>query len=321
MYKVSKIFILFIIFLSIVFSCKRIKDCNIITDSFNEDSAYLYIKNQVDFGYRIPNTPAHDSCALFLSQKLKSFGANLFVQTADIERYDGKILNITNIIGEFFPEKKKRILLFAHWDTRFYSDGEVDSLKRLIPFDGANDGGSGVAVLLEIARQISMNQPEIGVDIIFFDAEDQGEPLDSGIYYEKSWCLGSQYWSENMHREDYKAFVGINLDMVAGKNATFYQEDNSRYFNNFELKKIWKLAKKMGYENFFADEFSQALFDDYIFVSQNTGIRSILIIDYKKNSENIFFTHWHTHQDNIENVDKSTIKAVGDVILNYIYCN
>lgn len=307
-----------LIFFLLIFtiSCNQIPN---YTYSFEEDSAYNFIKKQVNFGPRVPNTLAHDSCAIYLEQKLTSFGAKVFVQKAQVLRFDNKKLYISNIIARFFPDKKRRILLFAHWDSRFYADGEKDSLKRQIPIDGANDGASGVAVLLEIARQISINNPKIGVDIIFFDAEDQGLPIDSKIYKEKSWSLGAQYWTKNISKNEFNDFVGINLDMVASENAVFAQEDNSRYFDNFQVKQIWDLAKKLGYEKYFVKSFSQPLLDDHVFVSQDAAIRSILIVDNKPNSQNIFFEYWHTHNDNLQNVNKKTLKAVGDVVLNYIY--
>ena len=294
--------------------------CRKTNESFNADSAFFYIQKQVDFGPRVPNTPSHDSCAIYLISKLEQFGAKVIVQNATVKRYDGKEMRISNIIGKFYPQKKRRILLFAHWDTRFYADGEPDSLQRRIPIAGANDGASGVAVLLEIAREISSKEPNIGVDIIFFDAEDQGEPVDLGIYDEKAWSLGVQYWAKAINNTHNKPFLGICLDMVGAKNAVFAQEDNSRYFNNFEVKRLWALAKSMGYDTLFVNVFSRGLLDDHVFVSQNAGIRSILIADNRPYTKNPFFPFWHTHKDTVKNIDKKTLYATGIVLINYIYC-
>lgn len=302
-------------------SCNNINYCSGDFDySFNEDSAFSYIEGQVKFGPRIPNSVAHDSCVIYLSQKLKNYGANVIIQEADLERFDGLILNSSNIIGQFYPDKKRRVLLFAHYDSRYYSDMEQDNKDQLLPVLGANDGASGVGVLLEIARQISVNEPEVGIDIIFFDAEDQGQPLYMDVYDEKAWCLGAQYWAENTHVEDYDALFGIGLDMVGTKNASFAREDNSRFFNNFLVKKTWNIADSLGYEDYFTEKFSRSILHDHVFVNQIAGIRSILIIDNQPYNEIPYFEHWHTQNDNLDNISKETLKIVGDVVLNLIYC-
>ncbi len=320
MYKSNKILLSLLVLVLFSFSCKRIEKCRKTNEYFNVDSAFFYIQKQVSFGPRVPNTSAHDSCAIYLIGKLEQFGARVIEQNATVKRYDGTKLRISNIIGKFYPQKKRRLLLFAHWDTRFYADAEPDSALRSIPIAGANDGASGVAVLLEIARQISIKEPQIGIDIAFFDAEDQGEPIYLGKYDEKAWSLGVQYWAKKINEKKNKPFLGIDLDMVAAKHAMFSQEDNSRYFNNFEVKRLWSLAKTMGYDTLFVNNFSQALLDDHVFVSQDAGIRSILIADNKPNSKNPFFQFWHTHKDIVKNIDKKTLYATGIVLVNYIYC-
>ena len=126
--------------------------------------------------------------------------------------------------GSFNPDKDKRILLFAHWDTRPYSDHDPDPANHKKPLDGADDGASGVGALLEIARQMGMKAPEVGVDIIFFDAEDYGTPEFAKDRYNDTsdtWCLGSRFWGKNPHKPGYKAEFGILLDMVGAKDAVF----------------------------------------------------------------------------------------------------
>ena len=144
--------------------------------SFDTDSAYAYIERQVQFGFRVPNTPAHLATADYLSSELARHGAVVEVQQGTVTAYDGTELSIRNIIGSFSPEKKNRILLFAHWDSRPYADNDPDKSKHRQPIAGADDGASGVGVLLEIARQIGKRQPDTGVDIAFIDAEDYGDP-------------------------------------------------------------------------------------------------------------------------------------------------
>jgi len=286
---------------------------------FNSDSSYTYIEKQVSFGPRVPNTLAHDSCAMFLADKLKSFNSNVIIQTTTLKRYDNIELNIKNIIAEFYPEKENRIMLFAHWDSRLYTDYETDTVLSYTPIDGANDGASGVGVLLEIARQISINEPNVGIDIIFFDAEDQGEHFNTGIYNQKSWCLGSQYWANNMHKSGYNPLYGISLDMVGSPTAQFPMEDNSRHFAGYLTKKIWKRADELGYSNYFVNSLVNPLLHDHLFISKITGIRTIMIIDYSKDNLFGYANYWHTKNDTMENIDKKTLNAVGQLMLEVIY--
>ena len=143
---------------------------------FDADSAYQYVNAQVAFRPRVLNTPQHVACGNYLAAKLEKFGAKVTNQYADLLRYDGVILKARNIIGSYKPENKKRVLLFAHWDTRPWADNDPNEQNHHTPILGANDGASGVGVLLEIARLLGQQQPELGVDIIFFDAEDYGAP-------------------------------------------------------------------------------------------------------------------------------------------------
>ena len=172
--------------------------------SFDTDSAYAYIERQVQFGFRVPNTPAHLATADYLSSELARHGAVVEVQQGTVTAYDGTELSIRNIIGSFSLEKKNRILLFSHWDSRPYADNDPDKSKHRQPIAGADDGASGVGVLLEIARQIGKRQPDTGVDIAFFDAEDYGVPYWSESSDENTWALGTQYWTRRPHKPGYR---------------------------------------------------------------------------------------------------------------------
>ena len=188
---------------------------SVVVPAFNADSAYRYVKEQVDFGPRVPNTAAHRACGDYLIGKLKQFGATVHVQEADLVAYDNTILKARNIIGSFNPDNRRRVLLCAHWDSRPYADSERSKKKQREPILGANDGASGVGVLLEMARLMQQQAPAIGVDIIFFDAEDYGIPtFYKGNYKADTWCLGSQYWGRVPHVQGYNARYGILLDMV-----------------------------------------------------------------------------------------------------------
>lgn len=162
---------------------------------FNADSAYTYVQAQADFGPRVPNTDAHRACGDYLAAKLEQFGAKVYNQYADLVAYDNTILKARNIIGAYNPDSRRRVLLCAHWDSRPYADEDKDPAKHQTPILGVNDGASGVGVLLEVARQLQQQAPAIGIDIIFFDAEDYGTPtFYKGRYKPDTWCLGSQYW-------------------------------------------------------------------------------------------------------------------------------
>lgn len=287
---------------------------------FSSDSAYQFTKKQVDFGPRVPNTPAHTACANYLSTKLKSFGANVIEQKADVKAFDGTLLHAINIIGSFNPEAKTRILLFSHWDSRPWADNDSKPENHNKPVMGANDGASGVGVLLEMARQFGLKQPSVGVDIIFFDAEDYGSPEMTGNQNtEDSWCLGTQYWAKNPHVQGYHAKYGILLDMVGAPQAIFPQEQISEYYAADIVNKVWSQAKSLGFGQYFSDQKGGAITDDHVYVNQIIGIPSIDIIHYNPNSKSGFGSYWHTINDTMDNVDKNTLNAVGKTLMHVIY--
>jgi Zn-dependent M28 family amino/carboxypeptidase len=320
-----KIYI-FILFIFIFSGCKQTSQSSnqkvaeqIKVPVFVADSAYQFIQSQVDFGPRVPNTDAHAQCAAYLSAKLKSFGAEVTEQKADLKAFNGTVLKAVNIIGSFQPEKQKRVLLFAHWDTRPWSDHDPDSANHNTPVLGANDGASGVGVLLEIARQLGQNAPEVGVDIIFFDAEDYGAPETFSGNSEDSWCLGSQYWSKNPHKNGYKADYGILLDMVGAPGATFYKEEISMYYAAHVVNKVWDIAQNLGYGQYFLNEKMGAITDDHLYVNRIAGIPSIDIIQYDKFAAKGFGQYWHTTHDTMENIDKATLNAVGNTLMHVLF--
>ena len=288
--------------------------------SFNADSAFNFIADQVAFGPRVPNTPGHIACADYLIEKLNSYCDTVIVQEAQLTAFDGNVLNSKNIIASFKPLRAKRIMLCAHWDTRPFADQDTEN--KNVAIDGANDGGSGVGVLLEIARQFSLNKPDIGVDIILFDAEDYGQPSVSDYpRMEHSYCLGSQYWATHLHKSNYFAKYGILLDMVGGKNAVFTQELASTTFAPQVVKKVWNTAAKLGYGNTFQFQKTNLIIDDHLYINNlaQGRVPTIDIIEYNPATESHFYEHWHTHQDKLENIDKTTLKAVGQTVLHVVY--
>jgi hypothetical protein len=287
---------------------------------FSKDSAYKYTQKQVDFGPRVPNTKAHDDCAKYLSAELKRLGAEVINQNADLTAFDGTVLRSTNIIGSFNLKAETRILLFSHWDSRPWADHDTNPKNRKMPVMAANDGASGVGVLLEMARLIGKNQPAVGIDIIFFDSEDYGAPESfKSDNSEESWCLGTQYWAKNPHVPGYTARFGILLDMVGGKGATFFKEQSSEYYAGSVVSNVWSKAKSLGFGQYFVDQKGGSITDDHIYVNQLIGIPSIDIIQYDPNSKSGFADYWHTTHDTMDNVDKSTLNAIGMTLMNVIY--
>ncbi len=290
----------------------------VFVPDFNADSAYAYVETQVAFGPRVPNTEAHKACALWLKEKLSSFCDEVVMQEVMARAYNNKVLNGYNIIGSFNPEARKRILLCAHWDSRPYADHDPDPANHRKPIDGANDGASGVGVLLETARQMSQHKPNIGVDIIFFDLEDYGEPQGTQ-YNGEYWALGSQHWAKSPHSPGYHANFGILLDMVGAPDATFYMEGTSMYFAPQIMRKVWNTAHKLGYNNYFIKEESSAITDDHLYINQIAKIPTINIIHRDPETPTGFFKYWHTVKDNIEHIDPATLNVVGKIVLKVVY--
>jgi hypothetical protein len=292
---------------------------NVFIPEFNADSAYKYIEHQLAFGPRVPNTPAHKACAAWLEASFKRFTPNVVVQRANLRAFDGTMLDSRNIIAVFNPEIQSRVLLCAHWDSRPWADHDQDPAKRKKPVPAANDGGSGVGVLLEIARQMSQHNPGIGVDIVLFDSEDYGEPQEMQGTNEDSWGLGSQYWSKNPHVPGYSARYGILLDMVGAKGATFTMEGTSMYFAPDIMRRVWDIAQRLGYDEYFLTKKTGNLIDDHVYVNQNLRVPTIDIIDYDQDREKGFFEYWHTTKDDMSNISKETLHAAGHTILTAVY--
>lgn len=292
----------------------------LMSPSFNQDSAYWFVKKQVDFGPRTPNSAAHIECGNYLSMKLKEFGAEVIEQKTILKTYDGIALHARNIIGIYNPEHEKRVLLFAHWDTRPFADEEKNKFKRTQPILGASDGASGVGVLLEVARQIDMFPLDIGVDIIFFDAEDWGQPSYEYNQVAGNWyCLGSQYWAKNPHIPNYRAEFGILLDMVGASNATFYKEGYSVKYASDVVKKVWSVASRLGYAGLFKNKSGGYITDDHVAINYLHRAPSINIIHTSEDTSHGFGNYWHTHSDNMDIIDKNTLKAVGQTVLEVLY--
>lgn len=282
-----------------------------VAPEFNADSAYAYIEKQLSFGPRIPNSTGHKACADWMVKKLDGWADRVMVQEVQVKAHDGIPFNIRNIIASFKPELANRVLVSAHWDSRPYADQEVGKEKQPVP--AANDGASGVGVMMEMARLLKAQAPSIGVDFILFDAEDYG-----AYEVENSFCLGSQYWARNLHVPGYRARFGMNLDMVGAADARFYQEGFSLKYAQNHVTKVWTTAHQLGYGQYFPyDMVDFGLTDDHYYVVMGTGIPMVEIAHYDPRT-NQWFPHWHKTTDDLSTIAKPTLKAVGQTVLEVV---
>ena len=303
-------------------SAPAVVEAAAIVPVFNADSAYSFVAAQVAFGPRVPNTAAHKACGDYLESKLRACGADVVTQNVTLTAYNGDKLQARNIVAQFQPQNKKRVMLCAHWDSRPWADSDPDKSNHYKPILGANDGGSGVGVLLEIARHLSLAPPAVGIDIILFDAEDYGrhenEPYN-GAGMDHSWALGSQYWSRFPHKENYNARYGILLDIVGAPSSTFYRESISNYYAPAVVDKVWAQAAKEGYAADFVNDEGGMISDDHLYVNSFLGLPCIDIINCDRNSPNGFGPHHHTVKDDMGWIDPATLKAVGQTVMAVIY--
>lgn len=286
--------------------------------AFNADSAYAFVERQVAFGPRVPATESHRACREYLTEKLKSFGADtIIVQQAAVEAFNGKELPLNNILARFNTSAPRRILIAAHYDTRPWADEEEDEAKHSTAIDGANDGASGVGVILELARNLQTSMPEIGVDFLLTDVEDYGSHDDESDH-QTTWALGSQYWAQTpIYTPSERPVYGILLDMVGGKGARFYREYFSERAAQWVNSKVWRAAQAEGI-NRFVDESRGGVTDDHIFITAS-GIPCIDIIECANDHTGSFPPYWHTTSDGMENIDRATLGDVGRTLMRVIY--
>lgn len=326
--KTAGILLLCVVVLQLCFSCGKKQSSpfeatedysKIDIPQFSADSAYLYVKTQCAFGPRVPNSKAARDCGNYIIDFMKQYADTVIVQSFSATLWNGNTVEGRNIIASFNPDSETRVLMAAHWDSRLWADHDPDMANHHTPILGANDGASGVGVLMEIARIFKTKPNSQGLDIVFFDIEDQGSPQWSDVEIEdqSDWCIGSQHWAKNPHIPFYRADYGILLDMVGYKNARFTKEAQSMYYASSVMNKIWDIASAKGYSDIFVSEKTYPIMDDHVWVNQ---IAKIPMIDIVQNDvSGSFFPYWHTLGDNMEQIDSKTLKIVGDVCLTAIY--
>ena len=297
-----------------------------IGPTFVADSAYSYCQAQCDFGPRTMNSPAHDQCGQWIADRFRAFGCEVSTQEAQLRGYDGTTLRSTNILATLNPNAERRILLCAHWDSRPWADNDPDSANWHKPVMAANDGASGVAVMLEIARLLNGNDSlSVGVDFVCFDAEDWGTPQWSSQGDQAdTWALGAQHWAKEYAAQPSllpaKPVFAILLDMVGGQGARFYQEAYSLRYASDVVAKTWRAAQTVGFGSYFPESAGGAITDDHVPVNEVAGIPTIDIIPYYPDCpQSSFGPTWHTVSDDMQHIDRSTLQAVGQTIIQVIF--
>lgn len=279
---------------------------------FNPDSCYTYLTAQTDMGARVMNTPAHEECKEYIAATAERLGATVSLQAADLKAYEGSVLKSTNIIASLHPERVNRILVAAHYDSRPWCDEELLKEDSEQPVLGANDGASGVAVMLELIRTIEWDSIKAGVDFIFLDAEDYGVSE-----VENSFCLGSQYWAKSVKNSGKRYRFGILLDMVGAPDALFYRDQVSDYYAKDFVDLVWKEAERLGYGDMFVNSAGGGITDDHYYINKIAGIPCIDIIHFVPGQG--FPATWHTQRDTPANISAETLGKVGEVVGNVIY--
>jgi Zn-dependent M28 family amino/carboxypeptidase len=293
---------------------------NPVAVTFNADSAYAFCEQQCQFGPRVMNSEAHELCGQWIARKFRSYGLEVVEQKATLRGYDGTPLQSTNIMASYKPGVAPRLLVCAHWDSRPWADNDPDEANHRKPVMAANDGASGVAVMLEAARLLP-DSLGVGIDFVCFDAEDWGIPQwadaeDPG----DTWALGAQHWAANPHCDPNTIRFGILLDMVGGQQARFYREGYSMQRAKKVVDKVWKAADVAGYSSYFLQEECGWVTDDHVPVNDVAGIPCIDIINhYPACEQSSFGPTWHTIHDDMEHIDRQTLKAVGQTLLQVLF--
>lgn len=286
---------------------------------FERDSAFDFVAKQVAFGPRVPNSDAQKRCKDWFVAKFTAYGLKVTEQPFTATAYTGKKVNGINIIAQYNPSATKRIFIASHWDSRPMADSPLETERKNEPILGADDGASGVGVILEIARALQADPPaNLGVDFVLYDAEDYGDDSDVNPN-PNSWCLGSQHWSRNLVPSGYSPKYGILLDMVGAKNVKFTKEGVSMNFAPTVMNKVWKTGQNLGYTNYFSEEKSGPVTDDHYFVNTIAHIPMIDIIGKSGETQTGFGAHWHTHNDDMDIIDVKALRAVGQTLLEVIY--
>lgn len=286
---------------------------------FDADSAFASIEKQCAFGPRVPNTDAHRQCGDYIAAAFKALDLSVQEQKSDVRTYDGTVYHNRNIIASYRPELADRIVIATHWESRPWADADPDTANHRRPVMAANDGASGVAVMLEVARHLKALNPQFGIDFVCFDSEDSGAPYwdeDKAPEDGSDWCLGAQYWSSNLP-DGYSPRFGILLDMVGGADARYCYEGVSLRYARDTMVGLWDAATRAGAADLFQPIEGGWAKDDHVYMNETAGIPTVDVIPYVGGGS-AFGATWHTVSDTPENISKQTLRGVGQTLLQYL---
>jgi hypothetical protein len=282
------------------------------TTPFDGEAALRYVREQVAFGPRVPNTEGHRRTGDWIEAHLRRTADSVEVQAWDHVSRRGDTLRLRNFIGRFRPDVTERILLLAHWDTRPRADQEANLGAQQQPIPGANDGGSGVAVLLGVADVLAATAPSLGVDLLFVDGEDWGTDFSG-----PDALIGSRYYASRLPREGRPLFA-VLFDMVGDAELRIFQEGYSVQGAPEVVTRVWNAARDLGYDDVFVSRVGYSLTDDHLPL-QEAGVRAIDVIDFfygsKDGPDNAY---WHTLQDTPDKLSARSLKIVGDVAVRLV---
>jgi hypothetical protein len=275
--------------------------------SFDGQAALELVQAQVDFGPRVPGTEAHERQLEWMLARLDSLAPEVVADTFEHVTVSGDSLTLVNVQARFVPDAGRRILFLAHWDTRPLSDRAVDPAEMAIPVPGANDGGSGTAILLELATLLSRQPPPMGIDLLFVDGEDYGPDVQDML-------LGARRYAGRLPEQG-RPVYGLLLDMVGDADPSFPVEGFSAQFAPVVVRKVREAAIRLGYEDYFPSGAGLRLTDDHIPLI-DAGLQTANLIDFTYGPNN---GYWHTPQDTPDKLSASTLGIVGEVVTELIY--
>ncbi len=281
-----------------------------------------YIQEQCNFGPRVTGSKEAELCRQYLMEQFRRLGAVVEEQQADVTLWDGKVLPACNIIASLNPDNTDRIIVCAHWDSRPWADNDEDEKNHHTPVLAANDGASGVAMMMEICRLLQQNPIKVGIDFICFDAEDMGTPqwAETEESTSETWCLGSKFWAERARENGYHARYGVLLDMVGGRGSVFPSEKVSLDYAQPIASLFVRLGNQLGYGHYFPlDKEGGFLMDDHVNINHIARIPCIDIVPNFTDGPSSFGPTWHTVNDTPENIDTNVLEAVGQTLTQLIY--
>tara|TARA_B100001179_G_scaffold371_1_gene249 strand:- start:2535 stop:3473 length:939 start_codon:yes stop_codon:yes gene_type:complete len=298
----------FVLIAIIVFGCSKQQAVEV--PHFSGVKAFEYLEKQCEFGPRNPGSTGHKEFANYLENFLKEHSDNILIQDFEyIEPVTENLRQGKNFIVQFNQTAEYRLLIGAHWDTRAVSEQDKNMEQKTLPVLGANDGASGTAILMTLYDLFAVDEPPIGIDLVFFDAEDVGRSFEGNTF-----AVGSEFFSKNLPIE--KPDFAIIVDMVGDKQLNLPIERFSYNIAPKKVKEIWDMAEDLSL-NAFEKRIVEEIYDDHVPLWENAQIPAIDIIDFKY--PNLFYNHWHTQQDIPENCSPKSLEQVGTLLLNYIY--